>query len=106
MRWLVPALVAALTVAVAASESTPPSLSWDWRLPSGFRGPEVPADNPMSEAKVELGRQLFYDVRLSGNGTQSCGSCHQQEKAFTDGMERSDGSPGETHPRRSRRLGY
>ena len=58
----------------------------------------------MSEAKVELGRYLFYDTRLSGNGTQSCGTCHEQARAFTDGRARSVGSTGEVHPRGSMSL--
>ena len=66
--------------------------------------PVVPADNPMSDAKVELGRRLFYDNRLSGNGQQSCGSCHRQELAFTDGLARAKGSTGEVHPRSSMSL--
>ena len=66
--------------------------------------PAVPADNPMSVAKVELGRHLFYDLRLSGNGQQSCATCHQQEKAFTDGLTTSAGSTGEDHPRNSMSL--
>ena len=53
----------------------------------------------MSAKKVDLGRFLFYDARLSGNGRQSCGSCHQQGKAFTDGRAQSIGSTGQTHPR-------
>jgi cytochrome c peroxidase len=61
----------------------------------------VPEDNPMTVEKVELGRFLFYDTRLSGNQTQSCGSCHQQDLAFTDGLARSEGSTGELHPRSS-----
>ena len=64
----------------------------------------VPADNPMSEAKVELGRHLFYDSRLSGNQTFSCASCHRQELAFTDGRPRAVGSTGELHPRSSMSL--
>jgi len=59
----------------------------------------VPADNPITAEKVALGRRLFYDVRLSGNGTQACASCHQQKRAFTDGRARAVGSTGETHPR-------
>ena len=55
----------------------------------------------MSEAKVELGRFLFYDTKLSANQTQSCGSCHQQERAFTDGRQQAEGSTGEIHPRSS-----
>jgi cytochrome c peroxidase len=53
----------------------------------------------MSAEKVALGRRLFYDVRLSGNDTQACASCHQQEHAFTDARARAIGSTGESHPR-------
>ncbi len=77
---------------------------WTWSLPPGFPVPAVPADNPMSAAKVELGRFLFYDARLSGNGTQACASCHQQDKAFTDGRTVALGSTGVPHPRNSQPL--
>jgi cytochrome c peroxidase len=53
----------------------------------------------MSAEKVELGRRLFFDPRLSGNGTQSCASCHRPEIAFTDGRARALGSTGQKHPR-------
>ena len=55
----------------------------------------------MTAAKVELGRHLFYDTRLSVNGKQSCAACHDQAKAFTDGKARAEGTTGETHPRSS-----
>jgi cytochrome c peroxidase len=58
----------------------------------------------MSADKVALGRRLFYDVRLSGNGTQACASCHRQQHAFTDGRARAVGSTGETHPRSAMSL--
>lgn len=70
-----------------------------WHLPAGFPKPNVPADNPISAEKVELGRRLFYDARLSGNGTFSCASCHDPKRAFTDGRDRAVGSTGEVHPR-------
>ena len=73
-------------------------------LPQGFPAPRVPAGNPMSPEKVELGRRLFYDARLSGNGTQSCASCHEQARAFTDGRSRAVGSTGATHPRAAMSL--
>jgi hypothetical protein len=57
-----------------------------------------------AEAKAELGRHLFYDARLSGNGTQSCATCHEQQRAFTDGRARAVGSTGERHPRGSMSL--
>ena len=46
----------------------------------------APADNPTTPEKVELGKHLFFDPRLSGDNTKSCASCHLPEKAFTDGM--------------------
>ena len=83
---------------------TPPATPFLWHLPPGIPIPRVPADNPMSDAKVELGRRLFYDTRLSGNGTYACASCHQQALAFTDGKPRAIGSTGATHPRSSMSL--
>jgi cytochrome c peroxidase len=59
--------------------------SFDWHLPPGVTPPPVPADNPMSAAKVELGRRLFYDADLSIDGTTSCATCHEQHRAFTEG---------------------
>lgn len=70
-----------------------------WDLPRGFPPPPVPATNPMSEAKVRLGRYLFYDNRLSVNGAESCATCHKQELAFTDGRAVSVGATGEAHSR-------
>jgi len=72
---------------------------YTWNLPQGFPVPVVPADNPMTVEKVRLGRYLFYDTRLSGNQTQSCSTCHQQELAFTDGRAQGLGSTGMLHPR-------
>jgi cytochrome c peroxidase len=74
-------------------------LSLVWNLPKGFPKPRVPADNPMTEDKVELGRRLFYDTRMSVNGKSSCATCHKQELAFTDGRPVSAGATGELHPR-------
>jgi cytochrome c peroxidase len=46
----------------------------------------VPDDNPQSAEKIELGRLLFNDMRLSADGTINCASCHHPDKAFTDGL--------------------
>lgn len=69
-----------------------------WRLPPGFPEPAVPADNPMSTAKVALGRRLFSDPRLSVSGRHSCQSCHEPARAFTDGLARSRGATGASLP--------
>ncbi|MEM7354233.1 MAG: MbnH family di-heme enzyme [Acidobacteriota bacterium] len=95
----------ACAIAPAPEARSPsPAQPFDWQLPLGFPPPIVPADNPMSAAKVELGRHLFYDPRLSGTGKLSCASCHAQELAFTDGRPRALGATGELHPRSAMSL--
>ena len=88
---------------VGCAPASPPAYQWD--LPTGFPVPLVPADNPMSDEKVELGHFLFYDTRMSGNGTYSCGSCHQEAHAFTDTLPVSMGSTGDMTPRGAMSLG-
>ena len=72
----------------------PQAPPYDWVLPAGFPEPAVPVENPMTAEKVELGRHLFHDTRLSGNGTQACASCHLQSLAFADGRQLPTGSTG------------
>ena len=91
-------------VTLAAGVLLPAQQAYDWKLPRGFPDPPIPADNLITSARVELGRHLFYDTRLSGNGTQACASCHEQKRAFTDGRARSIGSTGQAHPRSSMSL--
>ncbi len=87
-----------------AGDAGDAAVAWEWDLPEGFPAPRVPDDNPMNAAKVELGRHLFYDTRLSFNETQSCGSCHEQSAAFTDRLANAVGSEGAVHPRSSMSL--
>lgn len=86
---------AILYFSVLTPQPGPDDSAWVWQLPEGFPEPYVPADNPMSEVKFQLGRRLFYDKRLSGNGTMACASCHFQHLAFTDGKAVSSGSTGD-----------
>jgi cytochrome c peroxidase len=63
-----------------------PAAEWSWTLPKGqTEPPVVPADNPMTAAKVALGHQLFMDKRLSVDGSRSCYSCHQNHLGGADG---------------------
>ena len=82
----------------------PETTAYPFDVPVGFPRPLVPATNPLTVEKAELGRHLFYEKRLSGNGTQSCASCHEQARAFTDGRDRAVGSTGQVHPRNSMSL--
>jgi cytochrome c peroxidase len=93
-----------LVIAWPAGAQPSPAQFFANKLPRWFPVPKIPVDNPITEAKVELGRHLFYDRRLSGNGTYSCGSCHQQKLAFTDGRAHAIGSTGEPHTRSSMSL--
>ena len=82
-------------VALIAGASMASAELYRWPLPAWMPPPPVPADNPMSAAKVALGRHLFYDGRLSRDGTVACASCHLQARAFTDGRDVAVGIGGE-----------
>lgn len=90
MRKALIALAVLGVAALAAALVWPrpePVQAWVWSLPEGMPPPPVPAEVPMTDALVDLGRHLFYDARLSDNGTVACASCHQQELAFADGRQ-------------------
>lgn len=57
-------------------------------------GVPFPEDNPITAAKIAFGKRLFFDKRLSKNNELSCATCHQPDKAFTDGLTRSSGTNG------------
>jgi cytochrome c peroxidase len=80
----------------ADGDSTTP---WVWNLPDHVPEPDIPADNPLTVEKVALGRVLFHDFQLSIDGGRSCGICHEQKKAFTDGFVKAVGTTGERHTR-------
>jgi cytochrome c peroxidase len=52
-----------------------------------FTSIPVPEQNPQTPGKIELGKKLFFDRRLSGDGTMSCETCHDPEHADTDGLD-------------------
>ncbi|WP_286233367.1 MbnH family di-heme enzyme [Thalassotalea sediminis] len=91
-------------LAVIACEKPAKPPVYHWPIVEGFPKPQVPADNPMSDAKVALGRVLFYDKALSFNQTQSCASCHQQQFAFAEPLQTSIGSTGQEHRRNALAL--
>ena len=60
-------------------------------IPFGFPKIIVPEDNPLSEAKIELGKKLFFEKLLSRDSSISCATCHNPKYAFTDGLEKAKG---------------
>jgi cytochrome c peroxidase len=77
---------------------------YPWTLPRWMPKPLEPRENRTTPAKVELGRRLFYDTRLSVNQVKSCASCHVQALAFTDGLKVSPGALGHSTLRNSMSL--
>lgn len=86
--------------AQSASEATPYQLE----VPYFFPDPIIPADNPLTEEGVNLGRHLFWENQLSRNNSISCGSCHFPAAAFSDSAPLSTGLYGEQTERSSMAL--
>ena len=74
------------------------------QMSATFPIPDLPRDNPLLVERVELGRKLFFDERVSINDRQSCAGCHSPEKAFTDGRPTARGAEGELGPRKTMPL--
>jgi cytochrome c peroxidase len=102
MRTLAASLALAAAAVLLAAFAEP---DWRWDLPAGVAPPPVPADNPMSAAKVELGRRLFYDGDLSVDGTVGCFNCHGQHRGFTESNATHPGVKGIPGRRNAMMLG-
>jgi cytochrome c peroxidase len=73
-------------------------------IPPFFPPMDIPADNPLTVEGIELGRFLFWEKKLSGNNTMSCGTCHTPEHNFSDPNQFSSGINGEIGNRQSMAL--
>lgn len=70
-------------------------------IPLGLIEPEIPADNPLTASKVALGRDLYFDARLSADDSVSCATCHDPELGFGDGKPLAVGIKEQIGPRNS-----
>ncbi len=96
--------VAALALAAFAAGA---ALAQDNPRPEGLAAlgpPPVPADNPMTPAKIALGKKLFFDPLLSGNAGMPCSACHRPEAGWGVQAPISFGYPGTTHWRNSQTV--
>lgn len=89
-------VIAAAAVRTARSQQ---SAQAKWPEVPTYEAMKIPADNPMTPEKVALGKQLYYDARLSGDGSKACYSCHVQEKGLTDGLAKAQAPYNQTVPR-------
>lgn len=78
------AVISACRPDPAALAPTPHDPPYAVELPQGFPPLPVPEDNALTQSRVELGKRLFFDSRLSSDGMISCASCHLPENAFSD----------------------
>ena len=89
-------------------EETYTPIPTELNIPQLFKekliSPVIPTNNPLTKEGVSLGKKLFFDKILSGNGTQSCASCHNPRKAFTVNTRFSDGIDGNFGTRNSMPL--
>jgi len=81
---------------VKAAASVPPLAT--------LGAPSIPKDNPQTPEKIELGKKLFWDARLSGNGSMPCVSCHLPNLGWGDAGAQSRGYPGTKHWRNSQTV--
>jgi len=88
MKRSVCALALAALVGCSTVQEAPKKAEEKYPTPAvpGYQDMAIPADNPLTAAKVELGKKLYYDKRLSGDGSRACYSCHVKEKGLTDGL--------------------
>jgi cytochrome c peroxidase len=98
-------LAAALSAGAIARRAAAEDPLAAWR--EAFARPSAipaPPGNPVTPEKVALGRALFEDTRLSGDGTTACATCHDPALSFSDGVARRPGHDGEPLPRRTPSL--
>lgn len=92
--------VSALTLALVATVSA----QAEFAPLETLGAPPIPVDTPMSDEIVELGEMLFWDGRLSGNGTMACSACHLPELGWGNGTPISFGYSGNQHWRNSQTI--
>jgi cytochrome c peroxidase len=110
-RWLFLALIVTLTAQLLIADAPPPipadtlprELPLDPR-PLGLGERPLPKDNPLTAARVALGRRLFFDPILSADSTVACASCHQPDHGFASADGRPLGIRGQRLNRRAPTL--
>src|ERR1700687_30492 len=104
-RLLVVILASAILVFARPGHTASATDQFPLQLPLGIPADVwsyfIPKDNPLTPAKVELGKQLFFDQRLSADRSVSCSSCHDPQLAFADGKRTATGIGGRRGVRNS-----
>lgn len=83
-----------LAAVAAVCSSVIPAIGDDYLTPEGLRPVRHPRDNQPTPEKIALGRQLFFDPRLSSTETVSCATCHDPSKGWSNGARFATGIDG------------
>lgn len=75
--------------------------NYELDVPLGLPAMDIPKDNPLTAEKIELGKQLYFDSRLSSDNTVSCASCHDPKKGWSNGDRFASGVRGQKGGRNS-----
>jgi len=81
------------TMVFALSNAT--AQDYELEIPAGLKNMRIPRDNPLTKAKIELGKQLYFDPRLSRDNTISCASCHDPKQGWSNGAAFATGIDGQ-----------
>ena len=103
-RYIAFGLLMSLAACGGSEPTTPPDQPTELKVPTGIEDMIVPADNPITPEKVELGKMLFFDKRLGKDGMMSCETCHLPEKGWTDGKQFSIKANGMANTRNTPTL--
>src|SRR5690606_33913964 len=94
MRRLFGAVISAALLAGLAGQALAQE-QYELKIPAGLPKMRVPRDNPLTKEKVELGKQLYFDKRLSQDNSVSCASCHDPNKGWSNGEPFATGVQGQ-----------
>jgi len=96
MRLCIPMVISSLLLYGAMlSSALTAAEPYKHVIPKGLKPLKIPSDNAMTAAKVELGKQLYFDKRLSTDNTISCASCHDPNKGWSNGEQFASGFKGQ-----------
>ena len=93
--------VSAFCVLSLFASPAPAQDDYKLEIPAGLKKMRIPRGNPITKAKVDLGRQLFFDPRLSRDNTISCASCHDPKQGWSNGERFATGIDGHVGGRSS-----
>lgn len=96
MKWLARGLLAVPLIGSSMSGANAEQ-QYRLKIPLGLQeqAAQIPQDNPLTAEKIKLGKELYFDKRLSADRTTSCATCHTPDKGFSDGLPTSKGIKGQ-----------